>query len=223
MSNPELAYPDWLNYVFDRAMPFDEEAWYFESEADWWRPEPEQAVAHLARLFETPEPLADTFSDSQIAQGLKYLIDNGAGAYCRFLIDGSVPIEARTDCIEAFSTLFARLFQPRCEPVLSHLDEPGANALNGICYMWWDIIPLAAGSKPRQPDPIHEACLAEMREILRLPNPACQESALHGLGHWAHVYPEFTAATINAYLAANPRLRPELVHYAEAARSGCVN
>ena len=94
--------------------------------------------------------------------------------------------------------------------------------LNQVCYMWWDIIPLAASSKPRQPDPIHEASLAVMRATLRLPNPACQESALHGLGHWAHAYPEFTAATIDAYLAANPKLRPELVRYAQAARSGCV-
>jgi hypothetical protein len=61
-----------------------------------------------------------------------------------------------------------------------------------------------------------------MRETLRLPNPACQESALHGLGHWAHAYPAFAAATIDAYLAANPTLRPELARYAEAARSGCI-
>jgi hypothetical protein len=219
----DLSYPDWLNYVFDHAVPFDEEVWHHEAEADWWQPSAALAVDYLARLFENPEGLVDAFSDSQIAQGLQYLIDNGAGGYCRFLTDGSVPIESRAACIEAFSTLFARLFQPRCEPVLSHLDEAGANALSGICYMWWDIIPFAAGSKPRQPDPIHEACLAEMRETLRLPNPACQESALHGLSHWAQAYPEFTAATIDAYLAANPKLRPELARYAEAARSGCVN
>ena len=41
-------------------------------------------------------------------------------------------------------------------------------------------------------------------------------------GAWARAYPEFTAATIDAYLAANPKLRPELVRYAEAARSGCI-
>ena len=218
----DLSYPDWLNYVFDHAVPFYEQAWYFEPEADWWQPQPEQAVDYLARLFENPELLADEFSDSQIAQGLYYLIDNGAGAYCRFLTDGSVPIDARTACIEAFSTLFARLFQPRCEPVLSHLDEPGANALNRICYMWWDIMPIGAAAAPIPADPIHQGCLAEMRETLRLPNPACQESALHGLGHWAGAYPEFAATTIDAYLAANPKLRPELLRYAQAARSGCI-
>ena len=222
MVNSDLSYEDWVDYVFAHAVPFYEQAWYLQPEADWWTPQPGQAIDYLAQLFENPEPLAEQFSDSQIAQGLHYLVDNGAGAYCRYLTDASVPLAARLACIETFSTLFARLFQPRCEPILSHLDEPGGNPLNRICYMWWDIMPLGATATPSKPDPIHDACLAEMRETLRLPNPACQESALHGLGHWAHAYPEFAAATIDAYLAANPALRPELARYAEAARPGCV-
>ena len=88
--------------------------------------------------------------------------------------------------------------------------------------MWWDVMPLAALSKPSAPDPRHDACLAVMRGALALPNLACQESALHGLGHWARAYPEFTAATIDAYLAANSKLRPELLRYANSARAGCV-
>jgi hypothetical protein len=224
MSMPaaDLSYTDWIDYVFDHAVPFYEQAWYFESGEDWWNPQPEQAIDYLTRLFEKPEPLVEQFADNQIGQGLYYLVDNGAGAYCRFLIDGTVPIKARVACISAMRTLFARLFQPRCAPVLSHQDEPGGNPLNRICYMWWDIAPLGATSKPRQSDPIHDACLGIMRDTLRLPNPACQESALHGLGHWARAYPEFTAATINDYVAANPNLRPELVRYAQAARTGCI-
>jgi hypothetical protein len=222
MSRTDLSYEEWINYVFDHAVPFYEQAWYVEPEADWWSPRPEQAIEFLARLFENPEPLAEQFADGQIAQGLHYLVDNGAGAYCRFLTEGGVPLEARLACIEAISTLFARLFQPRCEPILSHRDEPDGNALNRICYMWWDIMPVGAAATPGTPDPIHDACLSEMREILRLPNPACQESALHGLGHWARAYPEFAAASIDAYLAANPTLLPELVRYAEAARAGCI-
>ena len=222
MPPADLSYPEWLSYVFDHAVPYYEQAWYLEPETDWWRPQPEQALAYLARVFENPESLVDEFSATQIAQGLHYLNDNRAGAYCRFLVDDSVPLDARTACIEAMSTVFARLFQPRCEPILSHLDEPGGNALNRICYMWWDIMPIGAATAARRSDPIHEGCLAEMHETLRLPNPACQESALHGLGHWARAYPEFTAAVIDGYVAANPKLRPELVRYAKAARSGCI-
>jgi hypothetical protein len=222
MTRTDLSYDDWINYVFDHAVPFYEQPWYFEPDGDWWNPHPEQAIDYLTRLFENPEPLTEQFADSQIGQGLYFLVSASAGSYCRFLTDGSVPIEARVACIEAMDSVFARLFQPRCEPILSHLDEPGGNELNKICYMWWDIVAVGAISKPNRADPINEACLGVMRDTLKLPNPACQENALHGLGHWAHVYPEFTGTAIDAYLAADPKPRPELVRYAQAARSGCV-
>jgi hypothetical protein len=222
MSNADFSYEQWVDYVFDHGVPFYEQAWYHEAEADWWRPRPEQAIEYLARLFENPEPLVDRFADSQIAQGLRYLVDSGAGGYCGFLTDGSVPIDARVSCIASISTLFSRLFQPRCAPVLSHLDEPGGNELNRICYIWWEVMPIGATPAAPRSDPVQDGCLSEMQDILQLPSPACQESALHGLGHWAQAYPAFTAATINAYLAANPKLRPELTTYALAARSGCI-
>jgi len=217
-----LSFEEWIAYAFDRPVRARENAWYWQ-DYDWWEPEPQQAVAYLTQLFERSGGLLEHFTDGEIGQGLWYLIDNSCGGHCRFLIDGAVPIEARVACIEAMQVLYAKLFEPRCAPIVSHLDGSGGNRLTQVCYMWWDIIPLAASSKPRQPDPIHQASLGVMRATLTLPNPACQESALHGLGHWAHAYPEFTAATIDAYLAANPKLRPELVRYAQAARAGCVN
>jgi hypothetical protein len=216
-----LSFEEWVDYVFDRPVQAGEKAWYWQ-DYDWFDPEPQQAVAYLTQLFEQSGNLLEYFTDGEIGQGLWYLIDNGIGAHCRFLIDGSVPIEARVACIGAMQALYAQLFQVRCAPVLSHMDEPGGSKLNGVCYMWWDVIPLFASSKPRQPDPIHEASLGVMKATLRLPNPACQESALHGLGHWTPEYVEFTAAAIDAYLAENPKLRPELVRYAQAARSGYI-
>jgi hypothetical protein len=217
-----LSYEAWVEHVFGHEVPLYDVAWYHQDNADWWEPTPTQAIDYVTRLFERPEPLVEEFADSQIGQGLYYIIDNGAGAYCRFLIDGSVPVRARTDCIAAMKKLFARLFDTRCAPILSHLDEPGGNKLSSVCYMWWDIIPLAASSKPSRPDPIHEACLAVMKETLRLSNPACQENALHGIGHWSHAYPEFAAETIDQYLTRRSTLRPELIRYAEAARVGCI-
>jgi hypothetical protein len=223
MSRSDLSYEEWIDYVFDHAVPLYGQAWYWEPDADWWSPQPEQAIDYLTRLFENSEPVTEQLADSQIGQGLHYLVSESIGSYCGFLNDGTVPIEARVACIGAMRILFARLFQPRCAPILRHLDQPGGNELNKICYMWWGTAAVAASSRPRRkPDRIHEACLSVMRDTLRLSNPACRENALHGLGHWAHAYPEFTAATIDAYLTANPKLRPEFVRYAQAARSGCV-
>jgi hypothetical protein len=223
MSQSDLSYDDWIGSVFDHAVPFYGQAWYFDSDADWWDPRPELAIAHLTRLFNDPGPLVDQFADGQIGQGLYYLVSSGASSHCVALTNEAVPLNERVICIHAMLSLFIKLFEPRCRPMLSHRDEASESELNRICYMWWDVMPLAALAKPSAPDPIHDACLGVMRSTLALPNPACQESALHGLGHWAHAYPEFTAKTIDAYLAANQSLRPELRGYAQAARSGCVN
>lgn len=219
----DLTYDDWIEHVFGHAVPFHGQAWYNDLESDQWSPTPQQAVDYLLRLFAAPEALLQSFALGQIAQGFYYLIDSGAGGFATCFNDDTVPSDRRARGIRAMTTVFAKLFEPICTPTLSHLDEPGAGALNQVCYMWWDIMPIGAAVKPAYADPINEACLAVMRETLALTNPACQESALHGLGHWAFAYPEFTAAAIDAYLAANPTLRPELARYALAARSGCVN
>lgn len=216
----DLSFEDWLEHEFGHAVPLHGQAWHFEPDADWWEPSPEQAITYVSRLFREPERLMVSFADSQIAQGFWHLL---SGDVAFALLDDSLPVDMRCDAIRAMSTIFGRIFDPRCAPLLSHLDEPGTNALNGICYMWWDVLPLYGEATDQRANPIDDACLGAMHEILSLPNPACQESALHGLGHWQSVYPAFAAATIDAYLAASPGLRPELVVYAQAARSGCVN
>ena len=60
-----------------------------------------------------------------------------------------------------------------------------------------------------------------MEAILGLANPACQESALHGLGHAARQAPERIGAIIGAFLEREA-LRPEILAYARSARSGCI-
>src|SRR5215510_14889667 len=106
MSQANLSYDDWIDYVFDHAVPFYEQAWYFDGDADWWNPEPALAIEYMTRLFESPEPLTDQFADSQIAQGLNYLVSASVGAFCRFLADGSVSADARIACIAAMQTVF---------------------------------------------------------------------------------------------------------------------
>jgi hypothetical protein len=100
--------------------------------------------------------------------------------------------------------------------------EYEANPLNSICYMWWDIAPLYGKSGDPAREALDDAALEVMEKCLSLPAPACQEGALHGLGHWQHAYPERVTTAINAYLNASASLPPELVAYARNARRGCV-
>src|SRR5262249_33104418 len=103
-----------------------------------------------------------------------------------------------------------------------HLDEPGVNPLNSPCYMWWDITPVPSGATDADQGPLTDACLSVMERTLALDSIACQENALHGLGHWHSHFPERVESIIDAFLTSDPNIRPELRKYALSARGGCV-
>jgi hypothetical protein len=218
----DLSYEAWLEHAFGHEVRHQQLEWYFDDDCDWWAPAHEEAVAYLTRLFEDPEPALEFFSDAQIAQGLNYLVNTMAVGDDGHLYDRGVPLEARRRCVAATAVFFAKIFARRCAPVLSHFDEQGAGPLNGVCYMWWDVFPCVALADDPHRGEMHQAVLQTLRRILSLDCIACQESALHGLGHWCSEYPQAVAVAIDSFLAASPNLPPKLVTYARAARSGCV-
>jgi hypothetical protein len=61
-----------------------------------------------------------------------------------------------------------------------------------------------------------------MARILGFSSIACQESALHGLGHWQRDHDPRVNAIIDDFLEANPDVDTRLVSYANSARCGCV-
>ena len=218
----DLDYDDWLEHAFGHEVRLQQAAWFFDRDCDWWDPEPAVALAYLTRLFEDPEPSFRWYSDSQIAQGLTYLVNTSASGDNGWFSSTDVPIESRVRCVEAIALFFAQLFLPRCSPHLSHLSEADAGPLNGVCYMWWDDFPcLALAGDPNRPM-MQEAALCTMARILVFQSPACQESALHGLGHWQRDHDRQVCAIIDGFLAANPDIDPRLIGYANAARHGCV-
>lgn len=75
----------------------------------------------------------------------------------------------------------------------------------------------------RQHAAIEKTCLEVMDRALELDHPACQEGALHGLGHFHHGYGRQIRAIVDAYLRrTGPTLPPELRAYALSARGGRV-
>jgi hypothetical protein len=88
--------------------------------------------------------------------------------------------------------------------------------------MWWDDLPCLA--LPDDPDHqlVHEAAVGVMRRILQLNSIACQEAALHGLGHWARRPPDLVEPVVDEFLSASPAARTELLAYTRAAHCGCV-
>jgi hypothetical protein len=218
----KLSFDDWLDHSFGREVRFQQSPWYFDPEHDWWDPPPAEAVSYLTRLFEDPETALQGFADSQIAQGLTYLANTSASGDNRWLCSTDVPIKDRVRCVKSVAELFAKLFEPRCTPSLSHLGEADAGTLNCVCYMWWDVFPsLALANDPDLPT-LHDCALCTMERILHLNSIACRESALHGLGHWQRDYTEKVTQIIDRFCEGHSRADLRLLAYAQSARCGCV-
>lgn len=219
-----LPYEDWVEHCFSHAVRPQAAAWHFDLDADLWAGSPEETVAHLTRLFEDPEPALFYFSDAQIAQGLDYIISNAAGDLLASIREPSLPLETRLRCARSIGAVYDRLFAPRCTPHLSHLNrgDMAVGPLNGVCYMWWDTVPALATPDDPNRDAMDAVMLELWRHALTIESIPCQESALHGLGHWVRHDAVSVAAIIDAYLDAGPELPAELGRYARAARGGCI-
>lgn len=214
----DLSFEDWILFVFcwpedgDRAI--GGHRWYHD---EWWEPPATVRVEYLTRLFEEPVAALAGYSDGEIAQGLWAIASDGD--YAAVLSDLTVPLSDRCRCLNALATLFRDLFAPRCTDHLEHCSETG-NPLNPICYMWWDLFYFRPA--PEERAAVTEAVMRSLTTILHLPAMACQEAALHGLGHWWEVDVSTIQHTIDDWLQGHPPTRPELRDYALSARCGCV-
>ena len=218
----DLSFPTWVQHIFDHPADHLYGEWYFAPDADWWdeQADPARSVAYLSALLADPLPVLAPYSDAQINQGLWYLLGNTQ--HFGLLADAFVPLADRIRAVQAIPTFYTQIFQPRCMEVLGHLDEQGGAPLNSACYMWWDLFGVLPAPDDPGRRPLDDAVLETLAAILRLDHVACQESALHGLGHWCYGYPDRIAAIIDDFLASTPHLLPGLRAYAQSAAGGCV-
>ena len=215
----DLSFEQWLHYVFDH--PIASPRWYEDEDAEQWRGPAATAVAYLTQLFSDPRRWVQRFSDEQLNQGFWFLLHSTGCDDIEAFFDAAVPWQDRQIGIEAIYTLFEQLFAERCSDRLSHLDERGTRPLSSICYMWWDLF---TDHDPGASQPLVEPVALEvLGRILTLKSDACQESALHGLGHYQSIRPgKRIERIIDDYLVRNPKVRPELRNYALNAQEGAV-
>jgi len=218
----DLTFEEWVLFVFDHHVDDSRLEWYWDIDADRWEGPPALTVEYLTRAFENSQSVFAPYSDSQLNQGLWYLASNACSSHMFALMDASVPWPARQRCINSIHMLYKDCFAKRCTPHLGHLDEPGAGPLNSICYMWWDIIPLAGLPDDPARREMDQAILQVMDATLQLDSIACQESALHGLGHWQPHYAGRVEEIIQGFLGHNKLLQENLRAYAMSALNGCV-
>jgi hypothetical protein len=115
--------------------------------------------------------------------------------------------------------VFSAVFASRCSDTLSHITPTPLISYNGICYMWWDVLPRHGVPARQDLRAIDEAILETLAKILSPDSVACKESALHGLGHWHVRYPEGVEGIIERFAS---RIPAELKQYARDARTGGI-
>jgi hypothetical protein len=225
MSNPlsKLTFEAWLLYVFDHPVPKDQQqAWYWDTERDWWEENPADALHFMTQAFENAQVVFEPYSDAQLNQGLWFLVSNACSNHMFALMDESQPWSMRQRCVVAMHQLYEQCFAKRCSPHLSHVDEPGANPLNLVCYMWWDLMPIYGMPDNPAHKELDKAILQVMESSLQLDSIPCRESALHGLGHWQSQYPERVGQIIDKFSMQQPELPTKLHAYMINAYRGHV-
>ena len=152
---------------------------------------------------------------------MKLLLDPVFSTTCHLIRTASVAGSRKASAVAAMSNLYDDVLAKRCAPVLGHLSEIGGEpALSFICYMMWDVCPLAHNWGFGAAGPIADAVVGVLERALESDNDAVVESALHGLGHLERR--GACREIVERYLLLHPQARSELRAYAEAAASGCV-
>jgi hypothetical protein len=174
----------------------------------------------MARLFSGPDRL-NGYSLEQVAQGLWFLIgESSPGKSAYALLNSDVPLDQRIECVRAMSNFF-RVFVAPAAPGTA-IDEQ--DDFQGVCYMWWDILPTRGGPMygnvtGGEPE-LHRICLETMADVLTIPSELCQLSALHGLNHWHLHHAERVESIVDAFLEKTSGLTSRVFEYAGTARSG---
>ncbi len=136
----------------------------------------------ITKTFENAGQDLLKFPVELAALGLKYITGEGSGLlYC--IYDDDISLQYRLSAIRNMIPLYRDFFAQRCDNTMS---DDTQNPLNGYCYMLWDAGCLYLGGfkeKDKDAKEMVDAVLYVLTEALKIPHLACQESALHGLGH----------------------------------------
>jgi hypothetical protein len=231
--NPDaVTFEEWVKWAFDHPVAA-------ETKDKWWRgmPDddeygrlldrpPQRALRFVTTLFESPLAYLSSYSDAQIDQGLNFIVFRACSNHFEGLMDRDINLGLRTRCIRSLENLSRELFAPRCSDNVRIYTNP----LNHMCDMLWDLIVHDANTAELNPDgtfrivrysEIDKEILETLARILAIPSIACQQSALHGLGHLVR-YANLGANVIQHYLDDHANLRDDLRKYAQKAQVGSV-
>lgn len=209
-------YDEWLAYIFGRTTedsdPFGME-WTFKAA-------PSDVAELMRHTFEhSGRDLAD-YSDRQVSIGLQALLFSHFSNFVHEISESTVSDPLKVEVINSLLPLYRDCLATRAPAVLGHKSESVGNPLEFLTYMLWDVSPLDVMAHRTKGGT--DALIDVLAAALRLPNEACVESALHGLGHFPQRLSHRADTVIDQWLSEKPDGRSELLDYARAARTGCI-
>lgn len=220
MDHATPTFEEWLANAFE-GVPWEREG-LFETDG---APTCVLIATYLVRLFESPGLLMELYTGDQLRNGFWFICGIESGCFWSAR-ERHVPVELQIRWMDSLGDLYEKLFAPVCSGHLSHLDEGPSHPLNSPVYMLWDTGALEGAAM--FPDDLQSHHLIEpifrlLERAISLPSIACQESALHGLGHLAHCHPDRVKGIVGRFLHESSGLRPELRTYADTQWSATFN
>lgn len=200
-----MTFDEWFAEVFQvsASVPEDFQHHNCGGPDSFLHSQPAIAVGYVIDLFENAERHMAELTDAHAAEGLSYLANSRDAGHIRAIRD--VPSDLAVRCIESIGALFEQFFSKRCREYLGRMDEVGS-ALDGICYMWWDVFPIWPHDNELHflPTVLFEA----MRRSLQTDSLTCQESALLGLLQYGRFFPSHARALVVDYIEQLPASHP---------------
>jgi hypothetical protein len=227
-----MEYQVWIDEIFNRKQ-------VDEFDLDWsddfcdrlYKMEGEEILRLISLTFEQSGTDLMPFSDVQASFGINFLT-NETRDPMHAVYDINIPLAIRRQTIESFVPLYRDFFTKRCDDCFS---SDTKNPLNTRCYKLWysdhpDIYCFLQGNGP-DANEMCETFIDMLEKILFIPHTACQESALHGLGHsimrcsFSKEYPKSYSRRMLVVIDQNLQSsigNKNLIQYAKQAKTGQI-
>jgi len=216
---PVMEFEEWVRYVFDRPSDFDR--YSDDGDLNWEQKADVPIICrYVTDLFSRSGELLAPYSDDQIGSALDHLFCV-SGNHMAIRFSKHVQLADRVAMIRAIESLYRRVFAVRCSNGLAHLDQIQRRRLDGAVYMLWDY-QMILSLEGSDVDAVNLATIDVLERVLTIDNAIVQESAIHGLGHARHDYSDRADAILKNWIATGLAARPELIAYAERARTDGV-
>ena len=220
---PPDRYHEWLECFFGRIRPgfdpwADGDGFEFDAPGQQLLQLLEYTMLHCGRDL-------SRFTDQQLGFGLNAMLMGNYSNLPHDLIKAQVDPADKLGAVRSIKFLYSDCLSRRAPPVLGHLSETSENPLASLTYMLWDVSALKAWIGVRNEVTGRSALVETLGDVLALPkpNPACIESVLHGFNHMVFAHPKHRdqiIGLIDDLIRTSPLGRPELLQYAEWAKTG---